>query len=209
MLSVWFKSCCVCQLAAPPIYWLCSDCWKKLKYFFLPPQDMIREEKELTHVRLFDWNKENDFFIRLFLNSLKKGGPSFVFNKVILEFLHRIVQVYPLPLDAILIPAPSRYSFQDHAFCLASAFAHFSHLQLYNPLLRLSPVGQVQKQRKRQERRQIHFCVKANSCMNNKKVIFVDDILTTGATARAAYRALEEPKAFVIFTLAWRSNCIS
>ena len=209
-LSSWFRSCSVCHLDVSPIGWLCSHCWKKLRSFYLPPGDMIREQGGLTHLRLFDWNEENDLFVRLFLNSLKKAGPCFVFNTVVLDFLHRIVQVHGLPLEAVLIPAPARSlrHFQDHAFSLAFSFSHLSGLSLCNPLLRLSPVNkdQSQKQKTKKERRKVRFSLKEDVDFNNKKIIFVDDVLTTGATAQAAHQTLKKPKQFVIFTLAWRSD---
>lgn len=210
-VSSWFRSCSVCRLGVPPVSWLCSDCWAKLKTFYLSPEDMIREQEGLTHFRLFNWNKENDFFIRLFLNSLKKGGPSFIFNKLILDFLNRVVQISSLPVSSVWIPAPSQSvdDFRDHAFCLASAFSHFSGMPLKNPLLRPSLFDKtsLQKQKNRQERKEMQFSLKENSFVKeNEKVIFVDDILTTGATARAGYKALKAPKEFRIFTLAFRSE---
>ncbi|MDE0119421.1 MAG: hypothetical protein OXM55_05380 [Bdellovibrionales bacterium] len=254
-LGNWFRSCCICRLTAPPVYWLCSDCWKKLRSFYLSPEDIIREQDGWTHIRLFDWNRENDFFIRLFLKSLKKGGPGDVFNKIILEYVHRIVQKYPIPLEAVLVPAPTR-SYKpssDHAFSLALSFSRLMGLHLFNPLRRGDFVEKkaFQKQKNRQERKEIHFHIDlsglemANSefpsflkkslqkphtrglfsssaagtrestqisinkdFFQKKKIIFVDDILTTGATARAAWQALKKPRYFVIFTLAWRSDLL-
>ena len=196
----------MCRLSVPPVHWLCPYCWRKLRSFYLSPPDMVREQKGLTHFRLFDWNEENDFFIRLFLKSLKKGGPSFIFNQVILDFLYRVTQVYSVPVDAVIVPTPSYSSSPDHAFCLASSFSRFSGLDLCNILLHSLSEKKDQKQKIKIERRKICFSIKEKSVLKSKKIIFVDDILTTGSTALAAWEALCKPRNFVIFTLAWRSD---
>ena len=196
----------MCRLSVPPVRWLCPYCWKKLRSFYLSPRDMVREQKGLTHFRLFNWNEENDFFVRLFLKSLKKGGPSFIFNQVVLDFLYRITQVYSIPRNAIIVPTPSYSSSPDHAFCLASSLARFSGLNLYNVLLPHLPEKKDQKQKVKKERKKICFLIKEKGVLKNKKIIFIDDVLTTGSTALAAWEALCKPKNFVIFTLAWRSD---
>jgi predicted amidophosphoribosyltransferase len=38
-----------------------------------------------------------------------------------------------------------------------------------------------------------------------KTLVFVDDVLTTGATARAAWKTLGKPRDFAVWTLAQRS----
>jgi predicted amidophosphoribosyltransferase len=38
------------------------------------------------------------------------------------------------------------------------------------------------------------------------KFVFADDVFTTGATARAAWKALGEPKPFQIWTLSYRAS---
>ena len=171
---------------------------------------MLRGQGELKHIRLLDWQEENDLFIRLLLNSLKQGGPSFIFKKLMLDFLQRVIQIERLPLEAIVIPAPPSFlsHFQDHAFCLAAAFSQLSGLQLVRPPFYFSSSieGKSQKNKTKRDRRKIQLQVKNNNFITrDKKIIFIDDVLTTGATARAAYHALNKPKDFTIFTLAWRS----
>ncbi len=205
-LSFWFRNCCVCRFSAPPVPWLCRGCWQKLRSLYLSPRDMIREQGGLTHVRLFDWGEENDFLARHFLNSLKKGGSSFIFNTLAKEFLHRFLQVLPLPDNTLFIPAPARSRpLRDHAFSLCQAFSQISQIPMQNPLMVLPAQQQgPQKQKNRRERKEIHFQLKEPLLLKNRRIVFVDDILTTGATARSAHKALGKPQPFMIFTLSWR-----
>jgi len=203
-LSFWFNSCCVCRLSTPPVRWLCRHCLKTLEQFFLSPRDIIRDEAGITHIRLFDWDLENDYFIRLFLTSLKKGGHFFIFQQMALALFFRLSQVRSLDKNTVLVPAPasSDRHFKDHAFCLASAFSHLSGFNVYSPLYRKTSPEEAQKRKNKLERRKILLYNKSELII--KPMIFVDDVLTTGATARAAYKALGEPENFMIITLAWR-----
>ena len=244
-MSFWFRNCCVCRWSVPPVHWLCPRCWQKLKSFYLHPRDMIREQGGWTHARLFDWGEENDFFARMFLNSLKKGGPSFIFERLAQDFLQRFLQVRDLnPRDrkpagyekgasfeavptskankklensnkasllvnTLFIPAPSSGVVQltDHAFSFCYALSQTAGIALQNPLLvshKVSIKQTSQKQKNKKERREIHFELKEPFLAGDKTIIFVDDILTTGATAHSAWKALGQPQKFIIFTLSWR-----
>ena len=205
----WLRGCSVCRQTLPFTNWLCSACSKKLQNFYLSPQDIVRAEKDLTHFRLLDWNEENDFFVRLFVSSLKSGGPKFIFKRIMQDFLFRIRQNYVLPEDMTIIPCPpsSGRGSKDHAFRLAHSLSSLTGFKLLQPFTVPLPRNQNQKRKTRQERSRVHFSLKEN--IDTEKVIFMDDILTTGATARAAFQALNKPKNFLIFTIAYRSPLLN
>ncbi len=94
-ITFWFKGCAVCRSSLPPVLWLCHSCDRRLKSYYLNPQDMIRWQNGFTHIRLLDWNTENDYFIRAVINSLKGGGQSYIFNKLMQELFYRALQVLP------------------------------------------------------------------------------------------------------------------
>ena len=207
-ISFWFRNCCVCRLAVPPVTWLCAGCWQQLRSFYLHPEDMIREQGGLTHARLFDWGEENDFFARLFLNSLKKRKLGFIFESLAKDFLHRFLQVRDLPPNTLFVPAPASHQnkLKNHALSICHSLSHVVGMDSQNPLLILNHMDskQVQKRKNKKERRKINFGVQESFSVEKRPLVFVDDILTTGATARSAWKALGKPKDFMIFTLSWR-----
>ena len=221
--SFYIRSCAICHLSIPPVQWLCSYCWQRLSSYHLSPQEMIRKQNKLIHARLINWNKENDIFIRSFLNSLKNGGPIFIFHKIMESFAHRMIFRLHGHDHFVIVPAPPKHHFpKDHAFCLSLALSRICQFPVYSVLRRASSQAsschsqisssnsssddhQDQKYKNKYHRKNIYF-QKTRELPPESKVIFVDDILTTGATAYAAYVALGKPKSFQIFTLAWRQN---
>ena len=204
-LRKYFQSCAVCKTYFPPTNWLCSLCWKAVEREYLDSHTVYRAEKRLPHLRLLDWHEDNGKLVKLFIDSLKQGGPNFIFQRLGLEMLVRFLHI---PLwerleSPIFIPSPARAKKQeDHAFMLAKALSFYFNGE-FQPLLKRDPNSLAQRKKSKKERAfiQIH---REGDIPFHKPVVFVDDVLTTGSTARVAFHALNKPKNFFIFTLAWK-----
>ena len=166
---------------------------------------MLRLQDHFPHIRLFDWTSNHDIFIRFFLKSLKKGADRSIFDEMSQEILCRIINFQSLDKKFVLVPAPpgpERGFLQDHACLLARSLSYFSGLRLKNILVSLTN-WKKQAQKTRAERKHLSFQTPVGAPRYDH-VIFVDDVLTTGATARAVYLALGRPARFLALTLAWR-----
>ncbi len=223
----WFKNCAVCGAVYPPIKILCSYCTQRLKNLYIKPQYMIRLQSSFFHVRLIDWTSKNQLFIRLLLKNLKGTNDSLLFEILAQEFCFRIRQLESIqrlfPYQIIPCPAAPQdrslwdillqkktsplNDIKDHSFYWAQALSQKIKYPVEN-ILAHPPYYSLQKHKDLYNRQGRKFILN-NKVSPHQNYIFTDDIVTSGATAKAAYRALGKPSSFMVWSIFWKKKDFS
>ena len=204
MISNIFRFCAVCSSMVPPIKWICPYCWKQLKKQYLPYSETYRSQKTIPHLRLMDWKSDNFYLIKTFIESLKGESPKKIVEELARESFLRFIytRVWKQFRNPIFIPAPPRQPLlKDHAGIFAESLSSYLGGKVCFALKYKSEKPQ-QKTKNLLERSKREFT--SSRSFKNDSIVFVDDVLTTGYTALAAFKALDKPKNFLICTLAWK-----
>lgn len=217
IIKAWVRSCayCGCGFGWTPFF--CSVCREKLSDYFLLPKDLKLKEETLDCFALLDWQAHNDHLLTSLAYGLKNGGVPQMYLELAQEFSWRRQSYGRSPKEGwVLVPAPAHTAKQqDHAWhwaqalsglwgftvqpCLAHKRSWWVHMsQKWMTTAGWKP--KTQKSLKREERRYIEL-IQTSHDLKSQKIIFVDDILTTGATAYAAWYALGRPEHFEIWTI--------
>lgn len=200
------RSCLGCGAFSVADSLFCSICWEfDLKQLMSAPQNHCRTPQGFAHTYLFRWRpKESDGLSALIL-ALKEHRLEATFDFYAKHLLRRVF----FEGSEILIPAPSTNPKRRHAHNLAKSIARRTGLMVQDPLIH--PEGFQQKGRSKTQRRALQFTANENLTWSMpqahsppSKIVFVDDVLTTGSTAMAAYRALGCPTNFVVLSLLYR-----
>ncbi len=201
------RHCPVCGSSFPPIEWLCTSCLNQLRQNFLEPSNILRLQFHFRHCRLMDWTRDNDQFIRWVIQSLKGDYPSPLFFFLANELYSRIKEIPSIINDKpfCFIPCPSKNPLiEDHGFLLSQSFKNLTNFPV-KPILKNPKIEKQQKNKSFLSRKEKKFeKTSFNPLPKDHLIVFVDDVVTTGSTVKAAHKALDKPEPFMVWSLFWR-----
>jgi predicted amidophosphoribosyltransferase len=184
---------------------LTSELRERIK---LDPQAAIQNKFfEVSGHSLFLWRPGRNQALSSLILALKKVGPAARFEKMADIFLQQNPNIL-IPNQTLLIPAPTlKPPHQDPALAWAKALSRKLGLELRNGLRKrsLQKLRLLNRHDRLQRRHEFYLENITASELVDKHVLFIDDVVTTGATALAS-RNLLQCHRFEVWSLAQRTR---
>ena len=205
------RVCAHCSQVAAGHRVLCQECWREARRLSRS-RPVFRPFYDIKVFSLFQW--EGEPLLGSLIYGLKGGGFGPETERLAREFLVRRFSEERAvrPEDLVFVPAPARETgAPDHACAWASALAwSLSGGTVWNPLKRTRRAAQKHQKREERLREALEYSpdeeplIEMAGELDGKKIIFTDDMITSGGTALAAYKALGAPSDFEVWTIGCR-----
>lgn len=151
---------------------------------------------------LFTWTPETDAALRPLVHSLKRGWAPSAVDRLAEWFCFERSRLGPMSANCV-VPAPG--SSFDHAKAWGEALGTRLQRPIVDVLQKAPKQVRLQRSRSATERAELRFQLKTPGKTGQNAYggphLFVDDVITTGSTAMAAYMALGDPKGFEVWTM--------
>ncbi len=200
----WISVCARCRSFRGPIRIYCEDCWLRIFDFQNSQNELCQSNYPFKVYSLFTWHDEYDHLIRPLIYALKGGQICDPWIHLASKFLFLRNQTSLNSAEIIVTPPQEKNG--DHAFFWAKALVNQIGAELH---LCLAEEKRAEKQKSlsRARRHKREYVLKESYPVEpyqSKRVVFVDDTITSGGTAQAAFNALECPAQFEVWTLVAR-----
>lgn len=204
-----FKYCSVCSYCGS--IWiqesgLCQDCYDLLteRYVYEPTDPLA------TAFYYYLWNPNISNLLSNHLHALKGWQVAFKWKHYAYLMSLRYRSYLPTGRAIKVVYPPSTTGKKDHAYCFAFYTAYYLGGELVSLKRDRTEVNRSQKKKTVSERYEIEFRRDEKFSVNSENIeqdvwLFVDDVLTTGATYLAVKKALGNPKFMYTWVLAKRT----
>lgn len=198
MITRWLRSCAHCAQNLGPIDLFCEPCWQQIL-----AQIQLQEghfvSRHFSSSTLWNWGLSADRIER-FVRAQKACSLPEARERIAREFFATSAKEWPESFCCVVNDSRT----VDHGREWAKAFSKVAHKPYF--CLRVeSKANHKQKSRKeRYQDRQV--ALEEGYCRWGKSCWFIDDVLTTGATARAVWESLGKPKGFHAVALVYREH---
>ena len=202
MLS-YFRNCKSCgygifQNQLKAIDFFCQRCWFELEKNKVASHTVIYKTPEVLVRPLFIW-KDKESIVGDLIHGLKGGTPRNVLDRLSVEISMRSFTKE----SAIIVPVPSsKVGEKDHSYYIAKCISETLGFELWDGLLWKNK-DRNQKFLNKTERFEIEM-TKTKILPRKTRVILIDDLVTTGATAIAARKAIKSLNQIEVWALACR-----
>lgn len=196
-LEKFVPNCCVsCGEFVTPKKLVCDFCFSKLSV-----NVKERESFGHKHLYLYDWKESSFLHTKLVMAQKKRISETRLSQMLIPLFID--LETQKEIRESLVVPCPpKKEGSKDHAYRLAKMVSNITGAKLES-CLNYRGRGGNQKAKAKEERREIKF--NAKYLISRKKIVFIDDVLTTGSTFKAALDCLGEENEVSCFSLFFRN----
>ena len=178
------QPCQLCHNDYQAIHSVCQDCWKQLPWAH---QTLQRQEMQVQIACHYDYPM--DRLIQLFKYEQKLYLENLLAGALISLKLPKVSAVVPMPISTDKLVQRG----YNQSLLLAKQVAKHLKVPVWQPVSRLKQHSQKGLSRlERIEDIEAQFQISTSSKLRYRKVLIIDDVVTTGSSIRALNQKLEE-----------------